>query len=181
MNEIMDKIIQRPIHDKIYSPENELEKWKIQYLGIQENEELKSPESGPSPTPGPEAQIFDERRADPRIYFMPVSMIYAHMGPRAFPILNISISGIAFHSDMYIEPGAKLLMSALGMIALEVEVLSSDMEETDSELMEFKYRVRAKFGPHVNGFQVYVLSREMHMQNQKGKSSPKVTLEKLTP
>lgn len=110
---------------------------------------------------------------------MPESIIYAQMGPKAFPILNISISGIAFHSEMYIEPGTKLLMSAMGMIALEVEVLSSDMEETDAGLMEFKYRIRAKFGPHVNGYQVYVLSREMHMHSLKGKSSPEITFEKL--
>ena len=90
------------------------------------------------------------------------------MGPRAFPILNISIGGLAFHSDIYFEPGTKLLMSALGMIALDVEVLSGDREETDAALMECKYRVRAKFGPRVNGYQVYVLAREMYLQEKQG-------------
>lgn len=107
------------------------------------------------------------------------SKIYAQMGPQAFPILNLSIGGISFYSDRFIEPGTKLLMSAMGMIALEVEVTGSDIEETDANLMEFKYRIRAKFGPHVNGYQVYVLAREMHMQNQKSEGAPEITLEQL--
>jgi hypothetical protein len=32
--------------------------------------------------------------------------------------------------------------------------------------MEYRYRVRAKFGPRVNGYQVYVLAREMYLQQQ---------------
>jgi hypothetical protein len=38
------------------------------------------------------------------------------------------------------------------------------MEEVDHGLMEYRYRVRAKFGPRVNGYQVYVLAREMYLQ-----------------
>jgi hypothetical protein len=30
--------------------------------------------------------------------------------------------------------------------------------------MDYRYRVRAKFGPRVNGYQVYVLAREMYLQ-----------------
>ena len=37
--------------------------------------------------------------------------------------------------------------------------------------MEYKCRVRAKFGPHVNGYQVYVLAREMQMQLSKDRSA----------
>ncbi len=107
------------------------------------------------------------------------SKIYAQMGPQAFPILQLSIEGITFYSDSYIAPRTKLLMSAKGMIALEVEVVSSEIEETDSNLLEFKYRVKAKFGNHVNGYQVYVLAREMHMHNKKPQDAPKLTLETL--
>jgi hypothetical protein len=32
--------------------------------------------------------------------------------------------------------------------------------------MEYRYRVRAKFGPRVNGYQVYVLAREMYLQQE---------------
>ncbi len=102
---------------------------------------------------------------------MTESKIYANIGPQAFPILNISISGISFYSEVNFKTGTKLVMSAMGMIALEVEVVSSEIEETDSSLMEYKYRVRAKFGPHVNGYQVYVLAREMQMQSSKDRSA----------
>ncbi|HKI98316.1 MAG TPA: PilZ domain-containing protein [bacterium] len=156
---------------RVYSHEEELARWRREYLEIrrlikQELDGLAEPVEGRTA----EQQAGGiERRAEPRYKFMPESKIYAHMGPRAFPILNISIGGLAFHSDMYFEPGTKLLMSALGMIALDVEVLSCDMEETDADLLECKYRVRAKFGSHVNGYQVYVLAREMHLQNVKEK------------
>jgi hypothetical protein len=50
------------------------------------------------------------------------------------------------------------------MIALDVEILSCEMEEVNEGLMEYRYRVRSKFGPRVNGYQVYVLAREMYLQ-----------------
>jgi hypothetical protein len=154
---------------QVYSHEEELEHWKQEYLEIRQ---LISQEMQGEAEPGRSKNAFRdrpaaERRREPRYTFMPESKIYAHMGPRAFPILNISIGGLAFYSDIFFEPGTKLLMSALGMIALDVEVLNCDMEETDADMMECKYRVRAKFGPHVNGYQVYVLAREMHLQNVK--------------
>ena len=112
---------------------------------------------------------YSEKRKDPRYAFEPDSVIYAHMGPKAFQILNISIGGLAFYSDSPFNSGDKIMMSALGMIALDVEVLSCNMEEVDSDIMEYKYRIRAKFAPHVNGYQVYVLAREMHLQHMKEK------------
>ena len=161
----------QPARTEVFSHSAELERWKHEYLEVrrliaQEFPGLTAPEleAGGDSTGA-------DRRAEPRYYFMPESKIYAHMGPRAFPILNIAIGGLAFYSDIYFEPGTKVLMSALGMIALDVEVLSCDMEETDADLMECKYRVRAKFGSHVNGYQVYVLAREMHLQNVKDHSS----------
>lgn len=150
--------------DEVYSHEAELERWKEEYLEIKkllpknmDADRARVPESATS-----------ERRTEPRYAFEGESKIYAHLGPKAFPILNISIGGLAFYSDFYFDPGTKLLMSALGMIALDVEVLSCEMEEVDAVMMEYKYRVRAKFGPRVNGYQVYVLAREMYLQEQEG-------------
>ncbi|MDH5752833.1 MAG: PilZ domain-containing protein [Deltaproteobacteria bacterium] len=148
-----------------YNFDEELQYWKKEYL------ELKKQAAEPmSDTPeqlkeAPDTQQSgSDRRSEPRYIFGDQSKIYAHLGPRAFRVLNISVGGLAFHSDLAFEPGTKLLMSALGMIALDVEVLSCIIEETDAGLMEYKYRVRAKFGPRVNGYQVYVLAREMYLQ-----------------
>ncbi len=157
---------------KPFSLEDDIQHWKDEYLEIRdlvakEMEELNIPRQEVYQGTLP----FDEKRQEPRYIFMEDSKIYGHMGPKAFPILNISIGGISFYSDIPFDEGTKLLMSALGMIALEVDVLDCEMEETDADLMEFRYRVRARFGPHVNGYQVYVLAREMHLQNTMGESS----------
>lgn len=157
---------------KVYRHDDELELWRKEYEEVKAliAADLKPLEDIPLATGGA------ERREEPRYNFMPDSLIYAHMGPRAFKILNISVGGLAFYSDLAFAPGTKLLMSALGMIALDVEVLFCDMEETDSDLMEYRYRIRAQFGAHVNGYQVYVLAREMHLQQMKeGQDSPTLT------
>jgi len=143
--------------------------WKAEY------EELVNllRESNPLPSKvPPDADLMSQdRRAEPRYSFKEGARVFAHLGPKAFQIINISIGGVAFYSDIYFEGGTKLLLSALGMIALDVECLSCEMEEVDEGLMEYRYRVRAKFGPRVNGYQVYVLAREMYLQQQ-GEGTP---------
>ena len=164
----------REIPVRVYRHEDEVEFWKDEYLEVKQliSREMGA-EAGLEGAHSKMQPSYADRRAEPRYSFMPGSKIYAHMGPRGFPIVDISIGGLSFYSELLFEPGSKLLMSALGMIALDVEVLSCDMEETDSSLMEYKYRVRAKFGPHVNGYQVYVLAREMHLQETKDQNARK--------
>ncbi len=118
----------------------------------------------PGKDPHQAGVMSQERRGEPRYAFAEGAQVFAHLGPKAFQIINISIGGVAFYSDIYFEGGTKLLLSALGMIALDVEILSCEMEEVHEGLMEYRYRVRAKFGPRVNGYQVYVLAREMYLQ-----------------
>jgi len=155
-----------PKAEKIYDFEEELQYWKTAYLDLvkESGKKMNPPPSVPPVNEQKKNPAPSERRDEPRYSFDDISKIYAHLGPRAFRILNISVGGLAFYSDMFFSPGTKLLMSALGMIALDVEVLSCEIEETNSDLMEYKYRVRAKFGPRVNGYQVYVLAREMYLQ-----------------
>jgi hypothetical protein len=137
--------------------------WKAEYEGLVEL--LLA--NGPPPQHPEKADLMSQdRRAEPRYSFKEGAQVFAHLGPKAFQIINISIGGVAFYSDIYFEGGTKLLLSALGMIALDVEILSCEMEEVDEGLMEYRYRVRAKFGPRVNGYQVYVLAREMYLQQQ---------------
>jgi hypothetical protein len=137
--------------------------WKVEYEQL--TKFLPQPSSA---VPGRGSQkagrMTEERRIEPRYAFKEGAQVFAHLGPKAFQIINIAIGGVAFYSDIYFEPGTKLLLSALGMIALDVEILSCEMEEVDEGLMEYRYRVRAKFGPRVNGYQVYVLAREMYLQ-----------------
>jgi hypothetical protein len=113
---------------------------------------------------------LEERRAEPRYAFDETreAKIYAHIGPKAFQIVNISVGGVAFYSDVVFEPGTNILLSALGMVALDVEVLNCELEETNPDFMEYQYLVRASFSPRVNGYLVYVLSREMYLRQLQG-------------
>ncbi len=141
---------------KTWDPDGEIERWKTEYESM-----LKGSES--AATEGLEGQ---ERRGEPRFSFSTDQgvNIFAHIGPKAFRILNVSVGGVAFYSETHFEPGTPLLLSALGMVALDVEVVSCEMEETDASFMEFQYLVRARFSPRVNGYLVYVLSREMYLK-----------------
>ncbi len=149
----------------------EIQHWKQEYDSIREqltnlkpeNDVLGELEQLEADWVPPEV---DNRRATPR-YLFPGDRdanIFAHMGPKAFRIINISVGGVAFYSDVSFEPGGNILLSALGMVALDVEVVSCELEETDSAFMEFQYLVRAQFSERVNGYLVYVLSREMYLK-----------------
>ena len=164
---------------KIWDGDEEKESWKSRYEDIKAELENLTPDSDvlgelENLEAAKAPAGMEDRRREPRYQFKvdkndKVS-IYAHMGPRAFEILNISVGGLAFYSDVQFEPDTNLLLSALGMVALDVDVVSCEMEETDSDFMEYRYLVRAKFSARVNGYLVYVLSREMYLrqlQNQK--------------
>lgn len=154
-----------PASRAVFRHEEELQRWRQQYLEVRDyldEVDLFMTETGDKSTAKPASGR--DRRAEPRYPFRDQAQIFAHLGPKAFHIINISIGGVAFFSDVAFEPGTKLLLSALGMIALDVEILSCEMEEVDGGMMEYRYRVRAKFGPRVNGYQVYVLAREMYLQ-----------------
>ncbi|MBI4081028.1 MAG: PilZ domain-containing protein [Candidatus Lambdaproteobacteria bacterium] len=175
MKKQRDENRNRPL--AVWNHETELEHWRAEYLMVkhepgQGREGHPIPEQLTALIEGMDSYPDQERRAEPRYHFEKGARIFAHLGPKSFSILNISVNGIAFYSDVSFELGTRLLMSALGMVAIEVEVLSCEMEETDAELMEYRYRVRAKFGPLVNGYQVYVLAREMYLEQLKQEGRP---------
>ena len=161
---------------KAWDPEEELERWKTEYEGVKkELDNLpREPSEGTETRADSPLPAGREMRGEPRYSFDQVAgaSIFVHLGPKAFEILNISVGGVAFFSDVYFADGTNLLLSALGMIALDVEVLNCELEETDSSFMEFKYRVRGKFGPRVNGYQVYVLAREMFLKQVREARGP---------
>ena len=158
---------------KVWDGNEEREHWKNQYEDIKAELESLTPEADllgeMDNLEAANAPVgIQERRAEPRYHFKQQQdqkvNIYAHIGPRAFEIVNISVGGLAFYSDMEFEPGTNLLLSALGMVALDVDVVSCDMVETDVSFMEYRYLVRGKFSARVNGYLVYVLSREMYLR-----------------
>ncbi len=165
-----------PAEGGVWDDTEERKRWKSEYESLKTELENLTPESDVlgeldnlevyNGAPGTE-----ERRSEPRYHFQPDKevRVYAHIGPKAFQILNISVSGIAFYSDVKFEPETNVLLSALGMVALDVDVVSCEMVETDADFMEYQYLVRAKFSPRVNGYLVYVLSREMYIRKMQNK------------
>ena len=158
-----------------YEESSEVDRWKAQYDALMAELENLDPENDihaerenvfPSNVP----EGIENKRASPRYTFPDTegAQIFAHLGPKAFRIIDISVGGVAFFSDVAFEPGTNLLLSALGMVALDVEVLDCELYETDPEFMEFMYRIRAQFSPRVNGYLVYVLSREMYLKQMAG-------------
>lgn len=144
-----------------WSYEQELEEWKARYEAL-----LRQTGADTDFSPPPGGGVGRERRQDPRYSFQPDSRIniFAHLGPKAFPIVNVSVGGVAFYSEVFFEPGTNLLLSALGMVALDVDVLSCEMVETVSMFLECRYLVRARFASRVNGYLVYVLSRKAFLE-----------------
>lgn len=164
---------------KVWDGEEERSHWKNQYEDIKSELENLTPDSDvlgelKNLEAAKGLSDVDERRAEPRYHFKAEASqgvnIFAHIGPKAFEIVNISVGGLAFYSDTGFKPGTSLLLSALGMVALDVDVVSCEMEETDSQFMEYRYLVRAKFSERVNGYLVYVLSREMYLRQLKEQS-----------
>jgi len=162
----------------VWNDESEIDRWKQQYLELMEkienlnpeNDELGEREHIATPPPG-----ISEKRQNPRYAFPQTkkAQIFAHLGPKAFQIVDISVGGVSFISDVSFEPGTSLLLSALGMVALDVEVLHCELEETNPDFMEYSYKVRARFAPRVNGYLVYVLSREMYLKQLSELEVPK--------
>ena len=175
------KTLPRKAPGSVWDESEEKDRWKSQYENIKSELESLTPDSDVlGELDNLEAQTAPEgignRRAEPRYQFKDQRdrgvNIFAHIGPRAFEIVNISVGGLAFYSDTSFDSGTNLLLSALGMVALDVDVVSCEMEETNSDFMEYRYLVRAKFSERVNGYLVYVLSREMYLRQLQGVHAP---------
>lgn len=102
-----------------------------------------------------------ERRAHPRLTFPAGSRVHVHRGPTAHPVKNISVNGIAFYSEHRVPLGSRLRLSALGMLAVEVDVVGCEMELVHEAMMEYRYVVRGRFASNVNGYQIFILAREI--------------------
>ncbi len=107
-----------------------------------------------------------ERRKHPRVTFPAGLHVFMHDKPKSYEIRDLSAGGVSFFSDHEIAPSTHIVLSAMGVLALEVEVVGCEMEAADEELMEYRYRVRAKFGESVDGYEAFVLAREIYQQGQ---------------
>jgi hypothetical protein len=138
-------------------PDDSEDRWKAEY-------EAQIRALGLTPEPAG-ARGHAERRRFPRVSFPPGSTIYLHGDPRAHAIHDFSAGGLSFYSDRAIPTGSRILLSAMGQLALQVEVMGCELEEFDPDFLEYRYRVRARFTDEVNGYQAFVLAREIYQQS----------------
>lgn len=132
------------------------EVWKHEY----EDRILVDNREGRIAMPGPE-----DRRKMPRLKLRQGKNVWVHVEKTAVPILDISAVGIAFYSDVERFPGDTVSLNVAELVSIEAVVISSDIEETNPDFLEFKYRVRAKFAPGLDGYRIYVLARDIYIHN----------------
>ncbi len=86
--------------------------------------------------------------------------------PQEYEVVDLSSKGVSFLSSSYFAKGSKLVLSAMNLIALEVEVLDCVMEVDKADDLQYHYHVHGCFGPNVSGDQVKALAYEMRMRAQ---------------
>ena len=112
----------------------------------------------------PAAHPDAERRAHPRVTFPAGLHVFMHNEAKGYEIRDLSAGGVSFFSDREIAPGSPIVLSAMGKLALEVEVVGCEMGAVDEETTESRYRIRATFGESVDGYDAFVLAREIYRQ-----------------
>ena len=108
-------------------------------------------------------QLIDaeqEQRKFPRFKTQPVKVY----GPSAqkYEVSDISAGGIAFGSKQRYDVGLKITINFEDLQLVEVEVVSCTMYESDSDFMEFLYRIGCEFVPPMDGKQIVVMMYQMH-------------------
>lgn len=98
-----------------------------------------------------------EQRRHPR-FKLPGSQILV-TEPVPHDVVDLSISGLAFHSPRPFEVGQVITVSLRQIIAIEAEVLGSD--PVNGEDPPGRYRIRCRFTDPDYGLRFLVLAMEM--------------------
>lgn len=104
---------------------------------------------------------WTERRQFPRVTFAAGATVFVHGDALEHEVHDFSAGGLSFFSHVRMAPGKPVLLSARGILSLQVIVVGCDLEEENADLMEYRYRVRAEFTPDVDGYQAFVLAHEI--------------------
>ena len=102
-----------------------------------------------------------ELREVPRYAFDNRMTVEVSGPPTPYRILNISSGGLAILTYHRLSDSTRLKLSIKNSVYLEVEVLGSDIIESDSRLMEFAYKTRCRFLNEQDGTMAFVVMAEM--------------------
>lgn len=100
-------------------------------------------------------QDQDERRAYPR--FKISEDIYRSEESTNRRIIDLSKSGYAFHSERMYSNGEEAPLTIRGAFEAHATVVSCEIEETDTDFLEFMYRVRCEFTNSEHGMIIILL------------------------
>jgi hypothetical protein len=100
-----------------------------------------------------------ERRENPR-FKLNSGYVWVRVEPR-FTVVDVSISGIAFNSNLSFPIGQTIQLVLDGAFLVESRVVSCQMVEADSALLEVQYNVRCEFLNREHGMQLLVMIKEM--------------------
>jgi hypothetical protein len=76
---------------------------------------------------------------------------------------DISTTGVCFFADRPFQIGTEVDLRVSKVFSLTAAVVSCEMEETDANLLEVRYRVCCKFCDPHHGMELLVLAKESEM------------------
>lgn len=101
----------------------------------------------------------DDRRHHPR-FRLKTGFVWVKVTPR-FTVVDVSVSGIAIHSDFPFQNGDVINITLGKAFSVEAEVVNCSLVATDPDFMEAKYLVRCQFEDESIGMQFLVMIKEM--------------------
>ncbi len=109
-----------------------------------------------------ELRAGTDQREEPR-FQMHKREVAVRVEPR-LKLVDLSASGVALLSEQAFQPGEVLQLILKDALAFKVQVEGCDLVETDTDLLEMRYRVRCRFNDEGGGKQFLVLMEEFDAQ-----------------
>jgi hypothetical protein len=73
---------------------------------------------------------------------------------------DISVTGVCFFTDRGFHTGSEVEVTVSKVFSLTATVLSCEMEETDPNLLEVRYRVRCRFTDEHQGIELLAMAKD---------------------
>ena len=106
-----------------------------------------------------EADKSEGHRSQPRFHLKD-SHVWIRV-PTRFDLLEISIAGISFNSNTPFQVGENLLLTLDKAFSIEAKVVECLLTESDSGLMELRYRIGCAFIDQNHGMQMLVMLKDL--------------------
>ena len=86
--------------------------------------------------------------------------------PTRFDLIEISIAGISFYSNIPFPIGDFLMLTLDKAFTIEAQVIECELVESSSSLMELHYRVGCAFADPNHGMQMLVMLKDLEKHRE---------------